>query len=160
MSGKPKTPESEREIVVSREIDAPRELVWKAMTDPKQVVLWWGPRGFTTSIETMDLRTGGSWKLTMRGPDGAEYPNRSTFVEVVEPERIVYDHGGGRKGGKGAHFRATWTFEDLGGRTRLTGRMVFPTPEDRAHVIKEYDAVEGGKQTLARLAELLAPREG
>jgi len=149
---------ADREIVISRVYDSPREIVWEAMTDPKRVVLWWGPRGFTTTIAKMDVRPGGAWQLTMHGPDGTDYPNKSVFVEVVRPERLVYKHGGGAKGKPGANFTATWTFEALGRKTRLTGRMVFPTSEARDQVVREYNAIEGGKQTLERLAEHLARR--
>jgi uncharacterized protein YndB with AHSA1/START domain len=144
-----------REIVTSRLVDAPREVVWEAFTDPKQVVLWWGPRGFTTTIHEMDVRPGGTWSHTMRGPDGAEYPNKSTFTEVVKPERIVYGHGGGKKGGPGVSFEATWTFEAKGNKTLLTGRMVFPTAEARELVVREFGAIEGGRQTMDRLQEQL-----
>jgi len=148
---------SDREIVITRDFDAPRELVWEAMTDPLHVVQWWGPRGFTTTIEEMDVRPGGVWKHVMHGPDGTDYPNRSVFTEIVKPERISYSHGGSRQGAPGIHFEATWTFEALdGGRTRTTIRMLFTTAEDRDKIVKEYGAIEGGKQTLARLAEQLA----
>ncbi len=147
---------SDREIVVSRVFAAPRELVWEAMTDPKQVVNWWGPRGFTTTIETMEVRPGGIWKHTMQGPDGSKYPNKSRFQDVVKPERIVYVLGGGREEGPGATFVATWTFEALSAKqTRLTVRMVFPSTEARDFVAKEFGALEGGKQTLERLSEHL-----
>jgi uncharacterized protein YndB with AHSA1/START domain len=147
---------SDREIVTSRVYDAPREMVWEAFTDPKQVVQWWGPNGFTTTIHEMDVRPGGRWRHTMRGPDGTEYPNQSVFKEVLKPERIVYGHGGGKKGAVGASFEATWTFEAVEkDKTRLTGRMVFATSDARDHVVKEYNAVEGGKQTFARLADYL-----
>ena len=147
----------DREIVISREFNAPRELVWEAMTNPKHVVNWWGPRGFTTTIETMDFRVGGAWKHVMQGPDGAKYPNKSVFKEIVHLERIVYSHGGGREEGPGASFVATWTFEALApDKTRLTGRMVFPTQAARDFVVKEFGAIEGGKQTLERLSEYLA----
>src|SRR5437868_11303305 len=96
--------ESDREIVISRIFDAPRELVWQAMTDPEHVVHWWGPRGFSTTIEVMEVRPGGVWKQTLHGPDGANYPNKSIFKEVVPLERIVYSHGGGREDGPGASF--------------------------------------------------------
>ncbi|HUG12300.1 MAG TPA: SRPBCC domain-containing protein [Opitutaceae bacterium] len=147
---------SDREIVIWRAFRAPRELVWKAWTDPELVVKWWGPRGFTTTIETMDLRVGGVWKLMMHGPDGTNFPNKSIFKEIVPFERIVYSHGGGREDGdgSGANFVATWTFEDAGeGMTRLTGRMVFPSKEARDTVVREYGAIEGGRQTLERLSE-------
>jgi uncharacterized protein YndB with AHSA1/START domain len=147
---------SDREIVISRELAAPRELVWQAWTDPKHVVNWWGPNGFSTTIEEMDVRVGGTWKHTMHGPDGANYPNKSVFKEVVKPERIVYSYGGGREDGPGASFVATWTFEALSeNKTRLTIRMVFPSATARDFVVKEFGALEGGKQTLGRLAEYL-----
>src|SRR3954471_663109 len=81
---------SDREIVISRLFDAPRELVWAAWTDPQQVVQWWGPKGFTTTIHEMDVRPGGVMRHTMHGPDGTDYANKSVFKEVVKPERIVY----------------------------------------------------------------------
>jgi uncharacterized protein YndB with AHSA1/START domain len=156
LSSAQKQNESEREIVISRVFDAPRERVWNAWTDPKQVVKWWGPKRFTTTIEVMDVRPGGTWRHTMHGPDDLDYPNQSVFVEVVKPERIVYTHGGGRKGAPGAHFTATWTFEKVeGNKTRLTIHMLFDSTEARDLIVKEYGAIEGGKQTLGRLAELI-----
>ena len=147
---------SDREIVVSRTFDAPRELVWQAMTDPRHVVHWWGPRGFTTTIKTMDVQPGGIWAHTMHGPDGTDYPNKSVFKEVVKPERIVYSHGGGREHGPGAHFVATWSFEAVDqDKTKLTIRMVFPSAKDRDFVVKEFGALEGAKETLERLSEHL-----
>jgi uncharacterized protein YndB with AHSA1/START domain len=149
---------ADRELVVSRVFDAPRELVWEAMANPAHVVNWWGPVGFTTTTEKMDLRPGGEWKHVMHGPDGANYPNHSTFLEVVKPERIVYEHGGKREGGPSVHFLMTWTFEALGeNQTRLTLRQVYENKEARDLIVKEYGAGEGAKQTLARLAEFLDP---
>jgi uncharacterized protein YndB with AHSA1/START domain len=148
------------EIVISRDFNAPRELVWEAWTNPEHVANWWGPRGFTTTIEEMDVRPGGVWKHVMHGPDGANYPNKSVFKEVVKPERIVYSHGGGRDGGPGVHFVATWTFDaPAADKTRLTIRMVFASAADRDFVVKEFGAIEGGKQTLERLAEHLLQME-
>jgi len=147
---------AEREIVLTRVFDAPRELVWNAWTDPQQVVQWWGPRGFTTTVHEMDVKPGGTWRHTMHGPDGTDYPNKSTFLEVVKPELIVYSHSGGKKGDLGAQFEATWTFEAQGEKTKLALKMVFPSAAAREHVVKTYGAIEGGKQTLARLAEQLA----
>src|SRR5271167_1774957 len=90
---------ADREILITRDFDAPRELVWQAMTDPAQVVKWWGPRGFTTTIEEMDVRPGGTWRHVMHGPDGADYPNRCVFKEVARPRRIVFSNDGEKKGG-------------------------------------------------------------
>jgi uncharacterized protein YndB with AHSA1/START domain len=99
---------ADREIVISRVFNAPRELVWRAWTDPKQIVKWWGPRGFSTTIEEMEVRPGGAWKLVMHGPDGTDYPAQSVFREVVKPERISFSHRGGRKGGPVLDFEMTW----------------------------------------------------
>ena len=146
----------EREIVLSRVVNAPRELVWRAFTEPEHVAKWWGPRGFSTTIKKMDFRIGGVWEHVMRGPDGTNYPNKSTFKDIVPLERIVYSHGGGREDGPGATFTATWSFEDAGtGQTKLTGRMVFPTAAMRELVVREFGAIEGGKQTLQKLADYL-----
>jgi uncharacterized protein YndB with AHSA1/START domain len=93
---------------------------------------------------------------TMHGPDGIDYPNKSVFIEVVRPERIVFSHGGGKKGDPGAQFESTWTFEAQGNKTKLTLRMVFATAAARDLVVKTYNAVEGGNQTLSRLGEQLA----
>lgn len=76
---------------LTRVFDAPREVVFKVWTDPKHVAEWWGPRGFQTTIHEMDVRPGGRWRYAMRGPDGNDYPFDGVFVEVVKPERLVFD---------------------------------------------------------------------
>jgi uncharacterized protein YndB with AHSA1/START domain len=83
---------AERTIVIERELDAPRELVWKVWTDPDEIAKWWGPEGFTTPREKIeyDLRPGGVARLTMVGPDGEEYPNNGTFRIVEPPERLAF----------------------------------------------------------------------
>jgi uncharacterized protein YndB with AHSA1/START domain len=159
MTAKNLNPENtaDREIIITRDFTAPRELLWEAMTDPKHVVNWWGPRGFSTTIETMDFREGGHWKHVMQGPDGTKYPNHSIFREIVKPERIVFSHGGHREGGPGVRFESTWSFAALTAeKTRVTIRMVFPTADERNFVVKEFGAIEGGKQTLMRMGEHLA----
>jgi uncharacterized protein YndB with AHSA1/START domain len=150
----------DREIVISRVLAAPRELIWQAMTDPQHITHWWGPRGFSTTTEIMDVRPGGEWKHVMHGPDGADYPNHSIFKEVVKPERLVFANGGHKKDGPGISFVATWTFETVvPGKTKVTIRMVFPTPAERDFVVKEFGAIEGGQQTLERLGEYLPKLE-
>ena len=147
---------ADREIVVSRVFNAPRKLVWQAMTRPEHLVHWWGPRGFTTTIETMDVRPGGVWKHVLHGPDGANYPNESVFQEVAEPGRLVFTNGGRREGGPCVQFVATWTFESLAAdQTEVTIRMVFPSRADRDFVVQEFGALEGAKETLERLGAQL-----
>ncbi len=147
---------ADRSFVVSRTVDAPRQLVWEAMTNPEHVIHWWGPRGFTTTVEKMDLRVGGVWKQVMHGPDRTNYPNEHTFIEITEPERIVYSHSGRRQGGPSVTSIATWTFEAVGDtKTKVTIHMTFPSVEARDFVVKEFKAVDGAQQTLERLAEHL-----
>lgn len=156
---------ADREIVLTRVFDAPRRLVWKAWTELEHVGRWWGPQGFTTTTKQRELKPGGVWRYTMHGPDGRDYPNLITFLEVVEFERLSYKHGGE---GDTAHinFQATVTFEEEGSageRTKLTMRSVFPSAKALEFVVREVNAIEGGKQHLGRLAEHLAtmrPAEG
>jgi uncharacterized protein YndB with AHSA1/START domain len=160
----PSTSNSGRELVTTRVFDAPRELVFDAWTNPAHVTRWWGPNGFSTTTQQMDVRPGGVWKYTMHGPDGANYPNTTAYKEVVRPERLVYTQGGAREGGPGIQFTSTVTFDDVseGGRprTKVTMRALFPTAEALALVIREYKADEGGRQHLGRLAQYLPTMPG
>ena len=145
--------QSEREIVLSRVVEAPRSLVWRIWTEPEHVPAWWGPTGFTLTTREMDVRPGGRWRFTMHGPDGRDYENLITYVEVEAPARLVYQHGG-EKGLEPVSFESIVTLEELGpARTRVTLRSIFPSAKAREFVVREYGAIEGGKQTLARLAE-------
>ncbi len=113
--------DADREIVITRLIDAPLARVWRAWADPKEIVQWWGPHGFNTDTDRREFKQGGMWKHTMVGPDGARYPNAAKYEEIVEGERIVYTNGGGREGdNKGVHFRAVVTFVAKGDKTELT----------------------------------------
>lgn len=153
------TSPADRELVFSRVFDAPQEMVYKAWTTPEQLVNWYGPNGFRTTVHEMDVRPGGDWRLTMRGPDGRDYKNRIVFVEVDAPRRLVYRHEP-EEGSEPVSFVTTVTFAARGDKTEVTLQMVFPTAEVRRHVAEDYGAVEGGKQTLARLAEHLAKTTG
>ena len=106
-----------------------------------------GPRGFTTTTHVMDVRPGGEWRFVMHGPDGTNYKNRIVYIEVVPPERLVYKHAG-EEGDEPVRFHVTVTFAAEAGKTRLTTRMVFDTPEERTLVAEKYGAVEGLRQTL------------
>ena len=148
------TDEASRTILTTRVYDAPRALVFEAFTQPQHLAQWWGPNGFTTTTHAIDVRPGGFWRFVMHGPDGTDYQNRITYDEVVKPERLVYRHGGDVDA-EPVQFHVTVTFEDLGGKTRLTMRMVFPSAVERDRVAEKYGAVEGAKQTLERLAGYL-----
>lgn len=145
---------SNREIVITKLIEAPRDLVFDLWTSPEAIHTWWGPQGFTTTTKSMDVRAGGQWQFTMHGPDGRDYPNLITYLEVSRPDRIVYKHGG-TPDVEPVNFQTTVTFESTGAadqRTLVTLRSTFASAAARDHVIKAYGALEGGKQTLARLA--------
>lgn len=147
---------ADREIIITRVFDAPREMIWDAWIDPKQIVKWWGPHGFTLTIHEMDVRAGGVWRSTMHGPDGTEYLNDCVFSEVVKPKRIVYTLTGGKKDDRNAQAEVSWIFEAQGDKTRLTLHMLFPTAEARNRSATVYKVIEGGNETLDRLGEHLA----
>lgn len=143
---------TDREIIITRIVDAPPELVWEAFSDPNALAQWWGPNGFTLTTKTFDFSEGGDWIFMMHGPDGRDYPNHIHFTEIVKPLRMVHDHGGDE--GK-VMFQAVITLDVMGNRTRITMRSIFNSKEARDLVVKEYGAIEGGKQTLARLDNYL-----
>lgn len=150
-----------REIRVSRVFGAPRALVWKALTDPAHIGVWWGPDGFTTTTQHIDVRPGGSWVYTMHGPDGTDYPNAMVFRDIVPPERITYRHGTDEDEHPDEDFGVTVTLEDLGdGRTRLTMTSRFPSDEARERVIREFGALEGAVQHLQKLARYVGQMQG
>jgi uncharacterized protein YndB with AHSA1/START domain len=149
------SPASGREIVIARVLNFPRELVFTAWTDPKHARHWWGPTGFRITTHAADIKPGGAWRFTMHGPDGTDYPNKIVFIEIVKPERMVYKHTGDKDPDPEA-FETTVTFEEQGGKTKLTMRAVFASAEARNLVVEKYGAIEGGNQTLDRLTEYLA----
>jgi len=152
MAAKKET-EADRSIVLRRLVDAPRELVWDAWTDPKRLAQWFGPNGIRTTTRSMTVKPGGSWDFDMLAPDGKLYPNYHAYREVVRPERLAMDVGS-TPGGP-VEFRSVVTFQDVGGRTLITMTSVFPTAAALKAVCERVNAVEGGRQTLARLAEHL-----
>ena len=146
--------QTDREIVLTRVLDAPRDLVWSAWTDPAQIPSWFGPEGFTTTVHDMDVRPGGTWRFTMHGPDGVDYVNVAVYEEVTEPERLAYRYGPDEEGHPG--FVSTVTFDDEAGKTRITLRTVFESAAERDRQIEEIGAIDGGNQTLDRLERHLA----
>ena len=138
-----------REITVTRIIDAPRETVFEMWTNPKHIAEWWGPQGFTNTIEQMDVRPGGVWRFVMHGPNGVDHQNEIVYREVVRPERLVYSHL------SEPHFDVTVNFGEEGDKTKLALRMVFESAELRDKVAQEFRALEGVNQTIDRLEELV-----
>ena len=141
---------ADREIVISRVIDAPRELVFEAFTEVGHLSQWWGPAGFTTTTRSFEFRQGAAWDFVMHGPDGTDYSEWITWTEIVPPERIALLHGESRDDPNA--FESVLTFELDGAATRIVMHTVFPTKELRDEAVEKYHAIEGGQQTLSNLA--------
>jgi uncharacterized protein YndB with AHSA1/START domain len=141
---------AEREIVLSRVISAPRELVFEAFTEVRHLSQWWGPDGFTTTTRAFEFRVGGEWVFVMHGPDGTDYQEWIGWTEITPPERIALLHGESR--GDPNAFESVITFAPEGVATRIEMRTVFPTKAMRDEVVEKYHAIEGGQQTLSNLA--------
>ncbi len=152
----PQPGEAKREVLLTRIIDAPRELVFEAWTDPKHMAVWWGPKYFTNPVCEMDVRPGGAILIHMQGPDGVVYPMKGTFHEIVKPERLVFAIIAfeDEKGNALLATLLTATFAEHRGKTKLTVHEV---------VTKAEPGVEGAlagmeiglSQSFDRLIELL-----
>lgn len=140
---------ADREINISRVLNAPITLVWEVWTNPEHLKNWWGPNGFTNTIHTMDVREQGEWNLIMHGPDGTNYKNKSIFKEVVFQKKLVYEHISGPK------FLATIDFEEQGNSTFINWNMLFDTAEELVQVVKTFKADEGLKQNIDKLNSYL-----
>ena len=148
--GEPAHATADREIVISRVIGAPRELVFEAFTRVRHLSRWWGPEGFTTKTRSFEFRVGGEWDFVMHGPDGTDYQEWITWREIVPLERIALLHGESRDDPNA--FESVLTFEPAGEQTRIVMRAVFPTKELRDEAVDKYHAIESGEQTLRNLA--------
>ncbi|WP_159586275.1 SRPBCC family protein [Chelativorans xinjiangense] len=151
------TPANDRELVLTRVFDAPREKVFRAWTDPEIMKQWFVPRPWTIASVELDVRPGGASRFTMRDPDGNEYPNQGVYLEVVENEKLVTTdaYSEAWQPSEKPFFTAILTFEEEGGKTRYTARARHWTVEDRkAH--EEMGFHEGWGQCADQLAELLA----
>lgn len=143
--------ELEREIVLSRVVAAPRELVFKVWTDPQHLPMWFGPEGFTCDTQEIDIRVGGRWRFVFVGPDGTRYDNRVVFRRIEPPRLIEMDHGADRDDDPNL-FRVIVTFDaQSNGKTVVTLRQLHPTKARRDGAI-QFGAVEFGYQTLDKLA--------
>jgi uncharacterized protein YndB with AHSA1/START domain len=145
----------EREMIFTRVLNAPRELVFDAWVIPEHLAQWYGPNGFTITTNTIDVKPGGRWDFIMHGPDGDDYPNKIKFLEVRKPEKLVYTHTGDGVTDD-VKFRVTVSFENVEGKTKLTMHSVFDTAEELEKVVKNYGAYEAAIQHLARLEAFLS----
>src|SRR3954451_10214779 len=142
---------ADREIVISRVISAPPELVFEAFTEVRHLSRWWAPEGFTTTTRAFEFRAGGEWDFEMHGPDGTNYQEWITWTEIAPPERIALLHGESRADPNA--FESVLTFAREGAATRIEMRTAFPTKELRDEAVEKYHAIEGGQQTLGKLAD-------
>lgn len=139
----------EREIMVTRVFDAPRNLVFEAWTKDEHLSKWWGPQGFTTTFQEFDMKPGGTWQFIMHSPEGVDFPNTNVIIEVIKPERLVSKHA------VFPHYLATTIFEELDGKTKLTYSTVYGENAAIFDKVKIY-AVPGAEQMMDRLEEHLA----
>jgi uncharacterized protein YndB with AHSA1/START domain len=146
------TTPSDREIVLRRSFDAPRALVFQAMTDPNAIPKWWGPRRFTTVVDRMDVRPGGEWRFINRDADGTEYAFHGQYREVVPPDRLVYTFE--FEGLPGHVSIETITLQEREGKTISTNRVQFDSLEERDGMLQSGMA-SGASETMDRLAELI-----
>lgn len=143
-------------VVMTRILDAPRELVFKVYTDPQLIPQWWGPSRNTTVVDKMELKPGGIWRYIQRDADGHEFAFHGIYHEIAPPERLVstFEY----EGMPGHVVLETTTFEDLEGKTRVTNRSIFQTVEDRDGMVRS-GMEQGAVETMERMAELLAEPE-
>jgi len=140
---------ADRELIITRLLNAPISLVWEVWTNPEHIKNWWGPNGFYNTIFEMDMRPGGTWDFMMHGPDGTDYKNKSVFKEIVKYKKIVYEHITGPK------FLATVEFEERDNKTFLKWHMLFETKEEFIRTVKTFKADEGLKQNITKLESYL-----
>ncbi len=146
-------PPRPNELTLNRIYDAPLDAVWQAWIDPEQAAQWWGPRGFSITTDRKEFKPGGQWVYTMHGPDGVDYPNIATYLQIEHHARMVYDHGATLD--RPPMFRVTVFFTDLGEKTAMAMTMAFESAEVAAQS-RVFIKKAGGDATWDRLAEYLA----
>jgi uncharacterized protein YndB with AHSA1/START domain len=142
-----------QEIIMTRTFDAPRDLVFKTMTDPNLIPQWWGPRYLTTTVDEMDLRPGGRWRYVQRDPQGNEHAFHGVYHDITAPERLVFTFE--YEGVPGHVLLDTVTLEELDGKTKLTDQSVFQSVADRDGMVQS-GMESGATEMMDRLDELLA----
>jgi uncharacterized protein YndB with AHSA1/START domain len=143
------TRDDNQEIRIKKTVQSPIALVWKAWTSADDVIHWWGPDGFTTTIHTMDVRENGEWKLTLHGPNGTNFPNRSIYLEIVPEEKIIFEHFN-------PHFITTVLMASVADSTVLDWSLRFDSVEERDTIVKAHKADEGLRQNIERLERYLS----
>jgi uncharacterized protein YndB with AHSA1/START domain len=138
-----------REMKIIRTIKAPVELVWEVWTQPEHIINWWGPKGFTSTIHKFEFVIGGEWLLTMHGPDGSNFPNRSIFKEIVLNKKIVFEHFN-------PHFITTVLFHANENETQIEWTLLFDSAEMLQTIVRAHRADEGQKENIERLEQYIS----
>ncbi|UPT67083.1 MAG: SRPBCC domain-containing protein [Sphingobacteriales bacterium JAD_PAG50586_3] len=149
----------DREIVLSRIVNATAQLVWQVWTNAEHLDKWWGPNDFTNVTKEMDFSVGGKWRYTMHGPNNMDFANRITYTKIEELAVLEYHHTDDEEP-PAIEFYVSVTFEDLGDKTKVTQRSIFPTAEALRKVVEENGAIEGGKQHLGNLDSYVTKLSG
>ncbi|MPZ60028.1 MAG: ATPase [Propionibacteriales bacterium] len=144
-----------QDIIIKRVYDAPRDVVFKAVTDPDLIPNWWGPAKYETVVDRADVRPGGSWRFVSRGDDGEEYGFRGVIHDVAAPERVVQTFE--FEGAPGQVSLETLTLEEVDGKTQYVAVSVFQSVEDRDGMVQS-GMQEGASETMDRLAEIVEGR--
>ena len=139
---------SDREMKIESVLNVPIALAWKVFTDPVHIAKWWGPAGFTNTIDKMDVRPGGEWELTMHGPDGKNYRNKAVYLEIIPFSKISFDHFA-------PNFKTTINFEVQSDQTSISWQMLFETADLFNIVVKTFKADEGLEQNITKLKDYL-----
>lgn len=142
-------------LITTRVFSAPIELVFDTWTDPVHLARWFGPDGFTISTEQFSLKIDGEWRFMMHGPDRRDYPNIVRYKNIERPHKLEYLQMGDESVEDIEAFYVEITFSEVDGKTKMIMKMTFKTKEDLDHVIDNYGALEGQKQTLSRLERYL-----
>lgn len=141
-----------QDIIMTRVFDAPRDVVFKAFTDPELIPKWWGPRRYETFVDHAEVRPGGRWRYINRDTDGTEYGFKGVYHDIAAPDRIVQTFE--FEGMPGHVSLETATFEEVDGRTKYVGVSVFQSVEDRDGMAQS-GMEEGASESMDRLAEVL-----
>ena len=145
---------TDREVVFTRLLDAPRELVWKVWSEPRHLHRWFGPTGFTITTHEFSFVPGGEWRFIMHGPDGTDYPTHIVFREIDPPSRIVYENAWDLPGAP-IDFTVIVDFRAEGAKTDFSLHMTFASIDACRTAVDRYGVLDGGIQTLDRLAALV-----
>ncbi|TBH73434.1 SRPBCC domain-containing protein [Aquirufa nivalisilvae] len=138
-----------RELRTYAHLPVSIDILWKVWTVPDHLIHWWGPKGFTNTIHQWDFQNEGEWKMTMHGPDGTNYPNRSIFKEIIPHKKIVFEHFN-------PHFITTVSFENQGDSVLLDWSLLFDSEEMYEIIVKAHQADKGQQENIEKLTLYLA----